>query len=81
MPICSREHFSQFDPKVPHFSVYYPPVDECHAHERFGQARGSAASPEVVARVRARRDSLRADERRARKPDKAIYLSPTWPVF
>ena len=33
--------------------------------------RGSAASPEVVARVRAIRDSLGADERRARKPDKA----------
>ena len=32
--------------------------------------RESAASLEVVARVRARRDSLKADERRARKPDK-----------
>ena len=32
--------------------------------------RESAASTEVVARVRARRDSLKADERRARKPDK-----------
>ena len=33
--------------------------------------RESAASPEVVARVRARRDALRAAERRARKPNKA----------
>jgi len=22
-PLCSREHFSRFDPKVPHFSHYY----------------------------------------------------------
>ena len=32
--------------------------------------RGSTASPEVVTRARARRDSLKADERRARKHDK-----------
>ena len=31
--------------------------------------RESTASPEVIARVRSRRDSLKADERRARKPD------------
>ena len=24
-------HFSQFDPKVPHFSVYFPPVNETYA--------------------------------------------------
>jgi len=33
--------------------------------------REGAASPEVVARVRVRRDSLKAAEKRARKPDKA----------
>ena len=33
--------------------------------------RGSAASPKVVARARARRDSLRVAERRARNPNKA----------
>ena len=33
--------------------------------------RGSAASPEVVARVRVRRDSLKAAERKARGPFKA----------
>ena len=33
--------------------------------------RESAASPEVVARVRAKRDSLKATERKVRKPEKA----------
>ena len=36
MPICSREHFSRFDPKVPHFSVYYP---------RVRQTRGRCVKP------------------------------------
>ena len=26
MPICPRGHVSRFDPKVPHFSRYYPRV-------------------------------------------------------
>ena len=26
VPICPRGHFSQFEPKVPHFSHYYPRV-------------------------------------------------------
>jgi hypothetical protein len=49
--------------------------------------RGGTASPEVVARTRAKRDSLKAAEMRARKPVKAMLRrrlamdSPSRPVF
>ena len=49
MPICTRVHFSRFDPKVPHFSRKDPGVRTRQLRGGWGTRKGDGVKGSVTA--------------------------------